>query len=94
MAEMSQGAAGALCAHVSIRIIDGDTIAIGTEHIRLLDIDAPEISRPRCDAEKAPAEAARAALGEMLAGQRLAIPWQPGPAAWAARATHWCGGAR
>lgn len=32
-------------------IIDGDTIAIGTERVRLLNVDAPESFRPRCEAE-------------------------------------------
>jgi hypothetical protein len=32
-------------------IIDGDTIALGTERIRLLNIDAPESFRSRCERE-------------------------------------------
>jgi endonuclease YncB( thermonuclease family) len=32
-------------------IIDGDTLAIGTERIRLLNIDAPESFRSRCERE-------------------------------------------
>jgi hypothetical protein len=32
-------------------IVDGDTIAIGSERIRLWNVDAPESFRPRCDAE-------------------------------------------
>lgn len=36
-----------------IRVIDGDTVQLGTERIRLLEIDAPEIHTPRCEAEAA-----------------------------------------
>jgi len=32
-------------------IIDGDTLAIGSERVRILNIDAPESFRPRCEAE-------------------------------------------
>jgi endonuclease YncB( thermonuclease family) len=32
-------------------IVDGDTIAIGSERIRLWNVDAPESFRPRCEAE-------------------------------------------
>src|SRR5215203_5123042 len=32
-------------------IIDGDTIALGSERIRIENIDAPESVRPRCDRE-------------------------------------------
>lgn len=31
--------------------IDGDTIVVQGEHIRILNIDAPEIGHPKCDAE-------------------------------------------
>jgi endonuclease YncB( thermonuclease family) len=32
-------------------VIDGDTIVVGREHIRIANIDAPEIGHPHCDAE-------------------------------------------
>ena len=32
-------------------MVDGDTIAVGRERIRLLDIDTPETFRSRCDNE-------------------------------------------
>jgi endonuclease YncB( thermonuclease family) len=35
-------------------IIDGDTIALGSERIRILNIDAPESFRSRCERELAP----------------------------------------
>jgi len=31
--------------HGQARVIDGDTLAIGKEHVRLLDIDAPELDQ-------------------------------------------------
>lgn len=64
---------GATCQPIYIRVIDGDTIAIGPEHIRLLAVDAPEISKPRCAAEAARGAAAANALAQMLEGARLAI---------------------
>jgi len=52
-----------------VRIIDGDTIAIAGEHIRLLDIDAPERGkRARCKAEWVWAEQARDALAAEVNG--------------------------
>lgn len=34
-----------------IYAIDGDTIVMSGEHVRILNIDAPEIGHPKCDAE-------------------------------------------
>ncbi|WP_332117267.1 thermonuclease family protein [Azorhizobium caulinodans] len=51
-----------------LRVIDGDTVALGSEHIRLLDIDAPEISHPRCPAETPAAAAALDRLAQLLRG--------------------------
>lgn len=31
--------------------LDGDTIVVQGEHVRILNIDAPEIGHPKCDAE-------------------------------------------
>lgn len=33
-------------------VVDGDTIWLGGEKIRIADIDAPEVSQPQCSAEK------------------------------------------
>lgn len=66
-----------LCAHAAaepvasvrqIRVIDGDTIALGSEHIRLLDIDAPETHSPRCAAELAKGREATDYLRRLVAG--------------------------
>ena len=52
-------------------VIDGDTLAIGKRRIRLSGYDAPEIDGA-CEAEKAKAREARAALQTWLnAGQFL-----------------------
>jgi micrococcal nuclease len=50
----------------NVVIIDGDTIAIGPERIRLLDVDMPETSRPRCDAELAAGLRAKERLAQLL----------------------------
>ena len=45
-------------------VVDGDTIWLSGENIRIADIDTPEIFTPQCDAEQARGEAA------MPAGRR------------------------
>lgn len=47
-------------------VTDGDTIRCGDERIRLLDIDAPELSQPKCPSERSRALAARDRLRELL----------------------------
>ena len=50
-------------------VIDGDTIRYGDERIRLMDIDAPEVSEPKCASEAAIGErAALRLLGLINAG--------------------------
>ena len=51
-----------------IYVIDGDTIALAGEHqrIRLLDIDAPETFKPRCDRERALGLDAKARMVALL----------------------------
>lgn len=56
-----------------LRIIDGDTVALGQERIRLLDIDAPEIFHPHCRAELLAGEAAKFALKATLYRHRVTI---------------------
>ena len=56
----------------SIGVVDGDTIRIGRTRIRLLDIDTPEITRPRCPAELARGREARERLEALIAGARRA----------------------
>jgi micrococcal nuclease len=52
-------------------IIDGDTVAIGHERVRLLDIDAPETSKPRCEAELARGLEAKSRLRQLVRGASL-----------------------
>lgn len=54
-------------------VIDGDTIAAGAEHIRILGLDAPEIGHARCAAERSRGLAAKAALAALLAGKEPGI---------------------
>jgi len=55
-------------------VIDGDTLRIGTERIRLINIDAPEMGNgAECDAERALAEVAKQKMTEIVGGQQLAI---------------------
>lgn len=47
-------------------IVDGDTIWLSGEKIRISDIDAPELSPPRCEAERVKGEKAKRRLQELL----------------------------
>ena len=47
-------------------VIDGDTIKLGQRKIRIIGIDAPEVSSPQCPAEAVKAEAATAKLQTLL----------------------------
>jgi micrococcal nuclease len=47
-------------------VIDGDTIKLGQRKIRIIGIDAPEVSEPQCPAEAAKAEQATAKLQALL----------------------------
>lgn len=50
--------------------IDGDTLRVGSgaQTVRIVNLDAPEIGRARCPAERAKGEQAKAALQMMLDG--------------------------
>lgn len=81
----SIGASAETIDGASIRVIDGDTVALPcdpvrgiypgcAEKIRLEAIDAPEVAgHQRCEAELAPAYRAKARLAEMLAGHAAEI---------------------
>lgn len=47
------------------RIVDGDTIAIGRERIRLMGFDAAETYHPRCPKERALGERAKVRLAQL-----------------------------
>ncbi|WEX91435.1 thermonuclease family protein (plasmid) [Sinorhizobium garamanticum] len=47
-------------------VVDGDTFWFEAEKIRIADIDTPELSPPRCEAERIKGEAAKARLLALL----------------------------
>lgn len=49
------------------RAVDGDTLACGTERVRLVGLDAPEL-RAQCPREWHAARASRARLQQLIAG--------------------------
>jgi micrococcal nuclease len=53
--------------------IDGDTVKLGTQSLRLLNIDAPEVSRPDCEAEAERGRAATERLRALLSQGAVAI---------------------
>jgi micrococcal nuclease len=50
-------------------LIDGDTIAVDGERIRILEIDTPETWRPRCENELILGLKAKQRLRELLDGE-------------------------
>ena len=75
MAECRRG--GELMDYVpaaEVRVVDGDTIRLGRERIRILGIDTPETqNRARCDAERRLAALATMTLKELIEGKHLSI---------------------
>lgn len=63
----------AACQSVDVRSIDGDTIIVGSEHIRIANIDTPEILHAQCDAEKRLGLVAKRRMGELLLSGALTI---------------------
>lgn len=56
-----------------IRVMDGDTIAIGPEKVRLMGFDAPETFRSRCLKERERGERAKARLVQLVRNGRLGL---------------------
>lgn len=56
----------------SWRVIDGDTVVVNGETVRLARIDAPEI-RGHCASEKRLARAAKARMVELMAGGKIRV---------------------
>lgn len=54
-------------------VVDGDTFRLAGERYRVLDINAPEISSPRCDAELALGMAATRRLRDLLNAGRFTL---------------------
>lgn len=59
-----------------VYVIDGDTVSINQERIRLDGIDAPEL-KGKCANEKRLAKAAHYRLAELLDGSRLVVQRTP-----------------
>lgn len=57
----------------AFRVVDGDTVWFRGERLRLLVIDAPEISAPRCAAEYAAGIEARNALSDFIFGRLVTV---------------------
>ncbi len=68
----------------AIRVIDGDTVAVGTAHFRLVGFDTPEKGpRARCPAERELANRAAARLRQIIAAggadlEEVACSCRPG----------------
>ena len=54
-------------------VVDGDTFWFHAKKIRIADIDAPELSPPRCDVERAKGEAAKQRLLALLNSGKFSI---------------------
>ncbi len=54
-------------------VIDGDTIIVEREHIRIANIDAPEIGHPKCDAERRLGLVAKRRLAALMASGEIEI---------------------
>ena len=57
-----------------VRVVDGDTIRLGRERIRILGVDTPEMGlNARCNEERRLADVARMTLIDFIEGERLEI---------------------
>ncbi|AYM84867.1 thermonuclease family protein [Agrobacterium tumefaciens] len=54
-------------------VVDGDTFWFQSEKIRVADIDTPELSPPRCAAERIKGDAAKARLRVLLSAGRFSM---------------------
>lgn len=54
-------------------VVDGDTLWFRGEKIRIADIDTPELSPPRCQAERMRGEAAKARLLTLLNAGKFSL---------------------
>ena len=61
-----------------IEVVDGDTIKVDRERLRLVGFDAPETGHDtaRCDAERERGKLAASRLAELLAGHELDIRYR------------------
>lgn len=56
-----------------IRVVDGDTIDMDGEIVRIANIDTPETTRAKCEAERAKGYAATKALADLLSQGAVAL---------------------
>lgn len=56
-----------------LRVIDGDTIVVSGEHVRVKGLDAPEIRHAACPAEKAAGEASKAFVVKIVRDAEIAL---------------------
>lgn len=61
---------GSHCLAETWRVVDGDTIRVDGQFVRVVGMDAPESYRPRCEAERTLARKATLRLRELIAGAR------------------------
>ncbi|MBN9987185.1 thermonuclease family protein [Rhizobium laguerreae] len=54
-------------------VVDGDTFRFNGEKIRIADIDTPELSPPRCEAERIKGEAAKSRLLTLLNAGKFSL---------------------
>ncbi|MFN3318375.1 MAG: thermonuclease family protein [Allorhizobium sp.] len=63
----------AMASAAGVRAIDGDTIEVNGETIRILNIDTPEIRHAQCDAERRLGEVAKQRVARLLRAGRIGI---------------------
>lgn len=69
----SASPSAASASSAAFQIIDGDTVRYNGERLRLLVIDAPEISSPRCPAEYQAGIAAKNELSDFMFGRLVTV---------------------
>ncbi len=71
----SLSAAFSICddSHRTNCVVDGDTFWFDGEKIRIADIDTPELSPPRCEAERIKGEAAKSRLLTLLNSGKFSL---------------------
>lgn len=57
----------------TVQVVDGDTLRIGAEKIRIANIDAPETQKAKCDAERRLGLVAKARLEMLLKSGTITI---------------------
>lgn len=71
---LSTAATAAVIDGRAVVVIDGDTFALpGGERIRLVNVDAPESFRPRCERERIAGLEAKARLAALVRARQLSL---------------------